>query len=44
MTFARGERDGLLLVTAANTALDALHTHVDIDRLATDGDTAETTD
>jgi hypothetical protein len=34
----------LLLVTVADTASDTLHTHVDIDRLAADWDTSETTD
>jgi len=44
MPLARSEGNVLLLVTAAGTALDALHTHVDVDRLATDGNTAETAD
>ena len=44
MPLAGSEGYLLLLVTAADTALDALHTYVDIDRLAADRDTAETTD
>jgi hypothetical protein len=44
MTLARGEGNTLLLVTAADTALDALDTHVDANRLATDWNTAETAD
>jgi hypothetical protein len=44
MTLARGEREPLLLVTTTNTAFDALDTHVDVDRLATDRNTTETTD
>jgi hypothetical protein len=44
MSLASGEGNPLLLVTAADTALDALNTHVDVNRLATDRNTAETTD
>ena len=44
MSLARGEGNTLLLVTAADTALDALDTHVDVNWLATDWNTAETTD
>ena len=44
MSLARGEGNALLLVTAADTALDALDTHVDENWLATDWNTAETTD
>jgi len=44
MPLARGERDVLLMVTAAGTAFDTLHTHVDIDWLATDWNTTETAD
>jgi hypothetical protein len=44
MPLARGEGNTLLLVTAADTALDALNTHIDVNWLATDWNTAETTD
>ena len=44
MSLASGEGNPLLLVTAADTALDALNTHVDVNRLATNRNTAETTD
>ena len=44
MPLARGEGNTLLMVTAADTALDALNTHVDVNWLATDWNTAETTD
>jgi hypothetical protein len=44
MTLTRGKGNTLLLVTAADTALDALNTHVDVNRLATDWNTTKTTD
>ena len=42
MPLACSERYPLLLVTTAGTTLDTLNTHIDIDRLAPDGNTAET--
>ena len=44
MPVARGEGNTLLQVTAADTAVDALNTQIDVNRLATDWNTAETTD
>lgn len=44
MPLACSERYPLLLVTTAGTTLDTLDTHVDIDRLAANGNTAETAD
>jgi hypothetical protein len=44
MSLSCRERDVLLLVTAADAALDTLNTHIHVDRLVTDGNTAETAD
>ena len=44
MPLVCGEGNPLLLVTATETALDVLDTHVDVNWLATDWNTAKTTD
>jgi hypothetical protein len=44
MSLARGERDVLLMVTAAGMALHTLHTHVDVDRLPAQWNATETAD
>ena len=44
MPFACSEWYPLLLVTTAGTTLDTLNAHIDIDRFAPYGNTAETPD